>query len=313
MLWDCQFLLPSGRRFTPFAKAPWADDPSLNPNLPAHLRHLAGEFVCVPFGIGGRPQGLLLEWDSDSWMRVNPQPHGLSSDAAWDLLASDAHHVSLRLDYPATSDIQFLTRRVSADPGAPALDLELEIRARRPTRLPIGLHPILRLPDPPAELIIEAAFEFGMTYPALTPPGITRLALGKKFSRLDAIPGARGDYVDYSRLPKEAPTEEMLMLCRVESPVTVRYPAENVEFHLSWDTKILPSCLLWPSDRSIAEPPWNGRFRGLGLEPIAALFDSAREVALENNPIAAMGVATWIEVMPDRPLIIRYRIEAEDA
>jgi hypothetical protein len=192
MLWDCQFLLPSGRRFTPFAKAPWADDPSLQPDLPAHLRHLGGEFVCVPFGIGGRPQGLLPHWDSDAWMRVNPEPHGLSSDADWNLLAADDHHVSLRLDYPATSDIQFLTRRVSADRDAPALDLEFEIRARRPTRLPIGLHPILRLPDPPDELVIEAAFGFGVTYPAFTPPGITRLALGEKFSRLDAIPGARG-------------------------------------------------------------------------------------------------------------------------
>jgi hypothetical protein len=71
-------------------------------------------------------------------MRVNPEPHGLSSNADWNLLAADDHHVSLRLDYPGTSDIQFLTRRVSADPDA--LDLELEIRARRPTRLPIGLH-----------------------------------------------------------------------------------------------------------------------------------------------------------------------------
>jgi hypothetical protein len=86
------------------------------------------------------------------------------------------------------------------------------------------------------------------------------------------------------------------MLCRVDSPITVRYPAEDVRFRLTWDTKILPSCLLWPTDRSITEPPWNGRFRGLGLEPIAA-----------------MAVATCVEVIPDRPLVIRYRIEAGDA
>jgi hypothetical protein len=61
------------------------------------------------------------------------------------------------------------------------------------------------------------------------------------------------------------------MLCRVDSPITVRYPAEDVRYRLTWDTKILPSCLLWPSDRSISEPPWNGRFRGLGLEPIAEM------------------------------------------
>ena len=313
MLWDCEFRLPSGRCFEPFARAPWADAPSLDPNLPAHIRHLGGEFVCVPFGIGGRPQELLPAWDSEAWRQVNPQPHGLSSDAPWNLVAADARQIALRLDYPRESDIDFLTRNVRADADAPALDFELAIHVRRPTRQPIGLHPILRMPDEPAELLIEAAFEFGMTYPALCPPGISRVAMGQEFSRLDAVPGARGGYVDYTRLPKDGPTEEMLMLCGVKSPIVATYPAEHAKLHLGWDTTILPSCLLWPSDHSITEPPWNGNFRGFGLEPIAALFDGGREVALENNPIAARGIATCVDLVPDHPLLIRYRIEAADA
>jgi hypothetical protein len=276
------------------------------------MRHLGGEFVCVPFGIGGRPRELLPEWDSDAWNRVNSAPHGHSSDAIWELITADATHVSLRLPYPAGDDIDYLTRRVAIAPDAPALDLELTINVRRPTRQPVGLHPILRLPEYPAQLVIEAKFAFGLTYPAFVPPGVSRVAVGQGFSHLDAVPDMNGGSADYARLPKEMPTEEMLMLCGVQAPITVSYPNEHALFRLSWDTTLLPSCLLWPSDRALADPPWNCRFRGLGVEPIAAVFDAAREVALESNPINAAGIATAIAITPDRPLTIRYRLEAND-
>ena len=220
--------------------------------------------------------------------------------------------MSLRLTYPAQDDIEYLTRRIAVVPDAPALDLELTIHARRPTRQPVGLHPILRLPVAPGELAIDSRFEFGMTYPAIPAPGISRVAVGQRFSRLDAIPGISGGQVDYARLPKDTPTEEMLMLCGVNGPVSVRYPSEHAVFRLTWDTGILPCCLLWPSDRSIADPPWNQSFRGLGLEPIAAVFDAAREVALNENPINAAGIATCVSIAAGRPLVIRYRMEAHD-
>ena len=310
MLWDCEFLLPSGRRFAPLARAPWADDPAIDASLPAHMRHLGGEFVCVPFGIGGRPAGLLPDWQSNSWDCVNPAPHGWSSDLPWDLVRSDASQVMLRLNYPDTDDIDYLTRAVTVAPDAPAIELELVIHARRATRLPIGLHPILRLPEFPQQLKLEAQFSFGMTYPAEVPPGVSRVAAGQRFSTLASIAGINGGLVDYSALPKELPTEEMLMLCEVKGPLTVRFPEEKSWVRLSWDTAQLPSCLLWPSDRALGDPPWNHTFRGLGIEPMAAVFDAAREVALEHNPINAAGVATAISILPEEPLTLRYRLEA---
>ena len=312
MLWDCEFRLPSGRRFVPFARAPWADDPTVDANLPAHMRYLGGEFVCVPFGIGGEPEGLLPEWRSDSWKRVNPAAHGHSSNLDWECLSADASQVILRLRYPQDEDIEYLTRRLSVVADAPAIDVELVIHARRPTRQPVGLHPILRLPDWPAQFAIDAAFEFGLTYPAFVPPGASRVAVGQRFARLDGIAGIAGDVVDYSTLPKEAPTEEMLLLCKVRGPITVHYREEHSFFRLTWDTAQLPSCLLWPSDKALADPPWNRSFRGLGMEPVAAVFDAAREVALERNPLNSAGVITAIEVTPDKPVTIRYRMEAGD-
>jgi hypothetical protein len=311
MLWDCEFQLPSGRHLQPFARAPWADDPGLE-SLPAHMRHLGGEFVCVPFGIGGRPPELAPAWESASWDRINPEPHGRSANEVWALTEASASEVCLRLDYPAHDDVAHLIRRVTAVPDEPALDFELTIHARRRTRQPVGLHPILRLPDFPAQLHIQAEYKFGLTYPAFVPPGASRVAAGQRFARLEALSGIKGGTVDYSTLPKDSPTEEMLMLCGVTQPITVRYPAERAWLRLTWDTAVLPSCLIWPSDRALTDPPWSGRFRGIGLEPIAAVFDAAREVAVEGNPINAAGIATAVEITPQRPLIIRYRIEAGD-
>lgn len=312
LLWTCEFRLPSSRLFAPFARAPWAEDTAIDAALPAHIRYLGGEFVCVPFGIGGAPQGLLEEWESCSWAKVNPQAHGYSSDRPWHATSVDAAHVALRLDYPQDDDIAFLTRRISIVQDAPALDVELTIHARRDTRQPVGLHPILRLPDRPEQLAIECEFDFGISYPAWVAPGASRVAIGTRFARLDTIRGINGGSIDYSIFPKEAPTEEMLTLCNVRGPVTVRYREERAFFRLTWDTDVLPSCLLWLSDRALTDAPWNGRFRGLGVEPIAAVFDAAREVALERNPLSAAGVRTAIEVSPHAPVTIRYRLEAGD-
>lgn len=312
MLWECDFILPSGRCFAPLARAPWADDPTTDATVPAHMRYLGGEFVCVPFGIGGRPEELLPEWESDSWDRTNAAPHGISSDAEWECISAGSSQVSLRLAYPADDDIEYLTRSITAVANAPALDLELTIHARRPTQIPVGLHPILRLPDFPQQLKIDSQFAFGLTYPGRVPPGASRVGVGKRFSRLDAVPGIINGFVDYSTLPKQTPTEELLMLCQVRGPVIVRYIDERALVRLSWDTGLLPSCLLWPSDRALGNAPWNHRFRGIGIEPVASVFDAASDVALERNPINSAGVATVVRIKPDNPVSIRYRLEASD-
>jgi hypothetical protein len=312
ILWECEFRLPSGRRFAPFARAPWANDASVDPSLPAHMRLLGGEFVCVPFGIGGTPAKLHPEWQSSSWRHFNRAPHGHSSNLPWEAISADSSHVALRLKYPDDDDIECLTRRVMVAPDAPALDLELTIHARRHTRQPVGLHPILRLPEWPEQVVMEASFEFGMTYPAFVPPGASRLVPGQRFSQLASIAGIHGEIVDYSTMPKQSPTEEMMMICKVRGPITLHYPNERSYFRLSWDTSILQSCLLWPSDRALADPPWNQSFRGLGIEPVAAVFDAAREVALESNPLNASGVTTAVTIEPGSPLTIRYRLEAGD-
>ena len=62
MLTDATFILPNGP-FKPFARAPWVGTVS-DPAIVGHLRVLAGDFVGLPFGTGGRQAPTLPEWSA---------------------------------------------------------------------------------------------------------------------------------------------------------------------------------------------------------------------------------------------------------
>jgi hypothetical protein len=310
MLREVVFTLPSGRRFSPFAKAAWVGGGGLD-DLAPHLRELGAEFACLPFGVGGP-----LEEAADDWARlahlhdVNDPPHGLAANAVWTLEEQTATRLRYGLDYPADHAIRRLERTLAVDPDRPALDLALHIEARRPVRISAGLHPILTLAVPEESLRLAARFAFGLTYPAAVPGGGMAAAIGRTFERLDAVPAAAGGTVNLSRLPKAAGIEDVVQLCGVEGPVEIAFTAESARLVLDWDRSLLPSCQLWISDRALTSPPWNGGYRGLGVEPIASAFDLADACSREPNPISARGIATTLAVEPGAGIDLSYRIEA---
>src|SRR6185295_11249436 len=110
-------------------------------------------------------------------------------------------HVELELDYPKDHDIARVTRRIGAVEGRARLEFELAIEARRAASYPIGLHPILRLPDRPGALRIEAGFEIGLTYPAIVDPDRMLSEPGKEFHELAKVPARHGGIVDLTRMP----------------------------------------------------------------------------------------------------------------
>ena len=309
MLADLVFHLPDGP-FAPFARPHWSpDDPSLGA-LPAHLRHLGAEFVCLPFGVGGKLDAIAPGWGGFGLERCNDLPHGLAANATWSVEEQDADHIRLTLDYPADHAVRRLTRTLAVRPNAPALDLELAIDVRRATRLPIGLHPILSLDVPTETLRLQARFRRGLTYPASVPGGAMRVAIGRDFTSLATVPARAGDVIDLACLPKAAPMEDVLQLCDIEGAVEAVFAERRAVLSLDWDRNLLPSCLLWISDRALAGAPWGGRYRGLGIEPIASCFDFAEPVSLADNPIASAGTPTCLAATPERPTVLRYSLAA---
>ncbi|MBB3772560.1 hypothetical protein FHS55_003181 [Angulomicrobium tetraedrale] len=310
MITDLAFRLSGGVDFAPFAHRHWSpDDPALG-HLPAHLRHLGAEFVCLPFGVGGEVEGIAAPWQGLGLERCNVPAHGFAANAEWTLAERSATRLCFTLDYPGDHAVRRLTRVLAVQPHAPALDLTLTVEARRAGRVSLGLHPILSLDAPPESVHLRAAFRHGLTYPAAVPGAAMLAAIGGEFGSLAAVPARDGGMVDLSRLPKARPVEDVVLLCDLNGPVEIDFPARAATLMLDWDRRLLPSCQLWISDRALHDAPWAGRYRGLGVEPVASCFDFAEAVSLGDNPVRAGGTATSLAIDPERPVEIAYRLSA---
>jgi hypothetical protein len=309
MLGPITFRLPDDRQASPMQVAPWADEPG-GEDLPGILRRLRGEWPCVPFGADG-PRDLPAGWVADGVSFESAEvPHGHSSNVDWDFDATDPDVIALTCTYPDSHPIKALNRSVRPDPEAAAIDVTLTVEARRPCRLPFGLHPTFRLPVSGTVDLIPPAFRQGRVFPLSVDPS-SRLLPNATFASLDAVPTLAGVPLSLSRLPLDSRNEELVQLCGVSGDVVLRYPGEGFQVRLGWNTVHLPSVLLWISNRGRAHAPWNGRHLALGVEPVCSAFDLGPAVSTGTNPIAAASVATAMDFAPDRPFNTSYRIAVE--
>jgi galactose mutarotase-like enzyme len=311
MLAPVTFVLADGRQVSPFHIAPWAGELG-SEMLPGILRKLRGEWPCVPFGYSVPADG----WPDD-WSRVMGLPengeevHGHSSNHDWTWIESDGRSLSLALDYPAASPVARVKRIVTPDPAAPAIDIEFTIVVRRPCRLPIGLHPVLRLPAQAGAAELElGAFDHGRTYPDDVEPGAAVFAKDAIFASLSAVPARAGGTVNASRLPLAADTEELLQIQGLDGTVALANHTEGYRVKLSWQKQHFPGLLLWYSNRGRKAFPWNGRHASIGVEPICSPFGLGPGTAIADNPMAQAGIPTALEFSPERPFTTRYRFEA---
>ncbi|MFO0405824.1 MAG: hypothetical protein ACK50Q_05530 [Labrys sp. (in: a-proteobacteria)] len=308
MLRTVSFRLATGQ-FTPFAEPTWAPDEPGAARLSGHMRHLGGDFVCLPFGGGGAFSRSAPGWEPFVVRPADSLFHGRSADVDWTVAHVGENHVTLTLDEPEPSPIARLERTIAAVPGEPALAMRLVIHARRACRLPIGLHPILRLPDRPGDFALDIPFRFGVTFPA-DAEGMERLAEGVTFEDLRQVPARAGDAVDLSRLPLGRPVELVVQLHGISGPIRAVFRDAGAGVRIDWSRDLLPSVQIWLSDRALTSEPWRGTYRGVGVEPTAALFDLGIGPSTEANPVSARGVATALALDPAVPTVIEHRIEA---
>lgn len=306
MLGPVTFLLPDGRQVSPLHVAPWFDDPT-RLNQPPILQDLRGEWPCVPFGTDG-PRTLPEGWSATGEIFDGAGvPHGHSSNAEWVFTETAADRLTLTCDYPDTHPIRRLTRTIAADALAPSLDITLTVEARRPCRLPIGLHPTLRLPLSGQARLDPPAFHQGRVFPLDVEPGQGLLAPGSTFASLTSVQSRTGTGLSLASLPLTESTEELVQLTGVTGGFRLHHP-DNWTVTLDWDTAHFPSLLLWISNRGRAYDPWNSRHVALGVEPVNAAFDLGPAVSTAPNPISAMGIPTAQAFHPDEPFSTRYRI-----
>jgi hypothetical protein len=312
MLAPVTFILADGRQISPMQVAPWAEEPGME-GLPGILRKLRGEWPCVPFGYSVSPEGFAPEWVPALLPgERGEEVHGYCSNYAWQWDEAPLGSLRLSLDYPSTSPVKRVTRAITPDPAAPAVDIEFGIEVRRDCRLPIGLHPVFRLPAIAGGARLEPGrFDHGLTYPGTVEPSAPVFAENRRFDDLAAIPLRNGGTIDARRLPLAPDSEELLQLNGIDGTAALANEAEGYRVRLTWQKEHFPSLLLWISNRGRKMAPWNGRHVAIGIEPICSPFGLGPATALADNPIAHSGTPTALDFRKDRPFVTRYRIEAE--
>jgi hypothetical protein len=312
MLAPITFVLPGGRQVSPMHIAPWADEPDAEA-LPGILRKLRGEWPCVPFGYAVPVEDAAADWVP---YLGNPEAgeeaHGHSSNHpwAWDNAADGS--LALFLDYPEDHAVRRVERLITPDPHVPAVDVALRIHIRRDCRLPIGLHPVFRLPTSPGRATLEpSAFDYGQTYPGTVEPGASLFAIDRRIDDLAAVPLRKGGSFDASHLPFVEDIEELLQLNGIDGSCALSNPDEGYRVRLSWQKEHFPSLLLWISNRGRDFEPWNGRNISIGIEPICSPFGLGPATARADNPIARSGTPTVCDFAAGEIFTTRYRIEAE--
>ncbi|WP_062221384.1 hypothetical protein [Aureimonas sp. D3] len=293
MLHHLTFDLGSGRSATPFAEAAWHDEPEIqgDETLAQHLRLLGGEWACVPFGTTG----------------FDPGHHGYGSNAEWELVEDGEGTLHLACAFPSGHPVERLERRIRGVPGKAAVEFSLRVVTRIDCALPIGLHPIFKLPETTGTLHLEPApFERGQVFPEPFQPGVSRLRTGALFSRLDAVDTLDGEPVSLAALPAPGLFEELVQLWKLEGSIALRDETAGTRVRFEWDKGAFPHCLLWISQAGRTAKPWNGRFRGLGIEPVASAFD---RTDLLDGSFSREGVSQTFRA--GEPWDTRYRISAE--
>lgn len=295
MLHHLRLRLQDGREVAPFAEAPWDEDAAIqgDERFPAHLRHLGGEWPCVPFGTG----------------EADPDHHGYGSNADWHLTERGEGTLRLACDFPADHPVERLEREIRGVPGAAAVEFVLRVTTRVDCTLPIGLHPIFRLPEAAESLHVgPAPFRKGQVFPETFQSGVSRLKPGSLFERLDAIETVEGGSSSLAALPAPGHGEELVQLWHCDGAMVLTDRSAGTRVRLLWDRAAFPHCLLWLSHGGRTEAPWNGQFRGLGVEPIASAFDRTdlgdRGAFAEGTAHTFRAGETWET---------RYRLEAEPA
>lgn len=309
MIGPTVFVLPDGRPASPFHSAPWRNEPEAD-TLDGLLAGLQGEWPCVPFGYPMPSNDYPANWPAgiEEAAKVT-DVHGFGSGAMWTFTAADAEEIALAVDYPQEHAVRRLERVVRPNPDAPTIDIVLTIHMRRASREPIGLHGCFRLPRVVGGATLEpGAFQVGRTHPVTVEPEAPIFAQDETFSSLDRVPGRTGQDIDASRLPFARNGEDLLQLDGCDGQFSLAMPDEGYRTNMRWDNSILPSVLLWYSNRGRSAPPWNNRHMCIGIEPICSPFGLSPDMARADNPIAASGTPTCVSLSPKTPLTIRYSI-----
>jgi hypothetical protein len=285
-----------GRMVDPFYTAPWWNE-QLPPGTSEVIRVLRGDFFCLPFGNEALPHGKTA---NDPWRFEGESTEGR------------ARELILSMDLgPGGGRVRKMVRVVE---GEPVIYQEHTISGL-PGAMPLGHHPILKLPDRPGAGILDMSPPIaGFTTPErIEEPangGYSSLAPGREITDRSRVPTERGAPVDLTRYPTPRGFEDLVCFVsdrrRTFAFSSVSVPDEGWLYFQLKDPKLLAETVLWMSNGGRHYPPWSGRVVSvLGLEEVTSFFAYGREASLAPNYFRERGFPCVCEPGPGGELRVR--------
>lgn len=306
MLGPTLFVLEDGRQIAPFHIAPWFESHQSSA-LPGILQRLRGEWPCVPFGAASHRASHDGWPASDPVLESDQFPHGYGSNHKWRWLEAAENEIALEIDYPDSHPISKLQRRVKPVVGKAAIDFVLSIEVRRDCALPIGLHPIFRLPAQTGGMSLDIRAKAGCTFPGQVDSS-SIFDPNQVAQDWHCIALRDGTTLNPSAVPLSQKTEDLLQLLDVRGHAELRNLTEGYRIQLDWNAEHFPDLLLWFSNCGRKHAPWNGRHLALGVEPVCSAFDLGNQISSSPNPINAHGNPTARVFHSGELFETRYRV-----
>lgn len=275
-----------GREIAPLHTAPWVEETvAEDVRLAPVERHLAGDFLCAPFGandLDGAPI------------------HGWTANSPWSLVERDEGSLEFRLDRPVMG--ARVTKTLRLAPDAPLLYQTHAVTGGE-GGLTLAHHPMLRMAA--GGHIDVSPKRLAMTPELPLVPGRNHLACATETTDLGAILTSAGDTCDLHDFPPGASHEDFITLVEAaDSPLgwtaVIREAEDDIVLVLKNPAQ-LPVTMFWMSNGGRDYAPWSGRHRGvLGIEDGCAAGAAGHRAALGENSLAERGVRTCLDLAPER-------------
>ncbi|MGB2821834.1 MAG: hypothetical protein WBF17_12695, partial [Phycisphaerae bacterium] len=267
---------------------------------------LRGDFFCMPFGAPSTHRG------------ESHVCHGETATAKWKCRGVKADGDVTRLTMTMKTKVRpgKVTKRLQLVAGHNVVYVQHVLEGYS-GGVSLGHHAILAVGEREGSIrVATSPFRLGMTNPGVVGDPAERqyqsLAIGEEFTSLAEVPLLWKDpaTADCTRFPARTGFTDLLGVFAKpeECPAWTTATVEDEGF--LWfalkDPAVLPTTLLWISNRGRHNPPWNGRNRCLGLEDVCGYFANGLADSARENLLTQAGIPTTVRLSKKAPTTINY-------
>ena len=288
----------------PYYISPWQGEERKIPD--PVLVPLRGDFFCMPFGEESFHRGVLHKC------------HGETAGSKWSFRSLECADgvTCLTLGMKTKKLAGRVTKRLRLLDGHNVVYVQHELAGFSCTT-PLGHHATLALPETEGGLrVATSPVQFGITSPTPcdNPAEGTYASVlhGQKFKSLTRVPlvWKKPAFADLSAHPVRTGFTDLLGVFNKPAPTPAWTTATVDEQGYLWfslkDPAVLPTTMLWVSNKGRHTQPWDGRNRCLGLEDVCGLLAMGLAASVRANVLTRAGVKTAVKLSPKTPTIVNY-------